>query len=130
MKRAHLVARARCSIAAEYAHPVEQVLANFIPTFGGLALCGAHPLTFMLWIVIRILETVESHSGYHFRYSPFSFSDYQGGADVHDFHHSVNKGNYGSFTTFWDVVCGTDAAYKALKLKRAAGGSDAGRKEE
>lgn len=35
------------------------------------------------------------------------------------YHHSHNKGSYGSFTKFWDWACGTDKEYNAWLLKRA-----------
>jgi len=37
----------------------------------------------------------------------------QGGPDRHDFHHSHNVGNFGSFFIFWDWICGTDYKYRA-----------------
>lgn len=53
--------RTNIGIAAEYAHPVEVVVANFIPTFAGLAIVGAHFVTLWIWLTIRILETVDTH---------------------------------------------------------------------
>merc|ERR1712216_311018 len=45
------------SFAAEHAHPVEQLFANYIPTFGGCLLAGAHPWVFILWICGRLRST-------------------------------------------------------------------------
>ena len=39
-------------------------------------------------------------------------------AAAHDFHHSHNVGNFGGFFTFWDRVCGTDAAYRRFLEKK------------
>lgn len=38
-------------IAAEHAHPVEQVFANMLPTLGGVVFRGTHPLIFCVWLV-------------------------------------------------------------------------------
>jgi len=98
--------------AAEYAHPVEGILSNGIPTIAGPLLFGAHIFTIWLWLFIRILETVEAHSGYNF---PIFKIPFFGGSDRHDFHHSHNVGVYGSFFIFWDWITGTDKAYKEWK---------------
>eukprot|EP01136_Pigoraptor_vietnamica_P018606 Opistho-1_new@65200 len=114
-------------IAAEYAHPIESMLANTIPTVGGAALLGTHMSTFWIYLAIRIHETVDAHSGYNFPWSPWHYLVFSG-ADRHDFHHSHNKGNYGGApTVFWDWICGTDSEYKKWK---AAGGQDAPQKTD
>jgi sterol desaturase/sphingolipid hydroxylase (fatty acid hydroxylase superfamily) len=48
-----------------------------------------------------IVPAVDAHSGYAlpFPLSPFSLF---GVADQHDYHHSQNKGCYGSFFGLWD----------------------------
>ena len=102
-------------IAAEFAHPVEDVLANLLPTLLGAFVMKSHPLTFWLWLVIRLFETVDAHSGYSFPFSPFHIFYWQGGSERHDFHHSHNIGCYGSFTIFWDWICGTDKAFNDFK---------------
>jgi len=105
-------------IASEYAHPVEDILSNALPSLLGPLLVGPHIVVFWVWIVLRVIETVDAHSGYNFPFSPFRIFPYiQGGADRHDFHHSHNVGNYGSFFTFWDKICGTDKDYNLWKSK-------------
>lgn len=99
---------------------MEQVVANFIPTFGALALLGAHPVVQFIWIVIRITETVDAHSGYAFPFSPFDMFWWQGGVERHDFHHSHNIGCFGAFTIFWDWLCGTDARFLAYQARKSA----------
>eukprot|EP00043_Microstomoeca_roanoka_P010756 m.101957 g.101957 ORF g.101957 m.101957 type:complete len:289 (-) comp14995_c2_seq1:950-1816(-) len=99
-------------IAAMYAHPVEEFLANFLPTFSGAFISGAPLCILAVWVAVRVWETVEAHSGFEFAWSPFNLClTVQGGAERHDFHHSRNKGAYGSLTKFWDWACGTDVAY-------------------
>lgn len=38
----------------------------------------------------------------------------------HDYHHSHNVGNFGSFFVFWDWLCGTDQAYLAWRSRKDA----------
>lgn len=106
-------------ISAEYAHPVED-LANAIAFIAGPLILGCHIFTLWLWMFLRTLETIDAHSGYSFPLSPFTLFQI---ADHHDYHHSQNKGCYGSFFGFWDWIMGTDAEYKkwkAAKKERAA----------
>lgn len=105
-------------IAAEYAHPVEDLLANIVPTITGCLLLGSHVCVLWFWLAIRLTETVDAHSGYEFPLSPFSLLPFQGGADRHDFHHSHNTGCYGAFTIFWDSITGTDATFLSFIEKK------------
>eukprot|EP01102_Stenamoeba_stenopodia_P010250 TRINITY_DN3074_c0_g1_i1.p1 TRINITY_DN3074_c0_g1~~TRINITY_DN3074_c0_g1_i1.p1 ORF type:complete len:312 (-),score=82.41 TRINITY_DN3074_c0_g1_i1:30-830(-) len=105
-------------IASEFAHPVESILANTIPTILGPLLLGVHVTTFWIWLFVRIFETVEAHSGYDFPCSPFSGWLPTNGADRHDYHHSHNEANFGSFFTFWDWLMGTDKPYLEWKKKQ------------
>eukprot|EP00939_MAST-03C_sp_MAST-3C-sp1_P004056 g4056.t1 len=107
-------------VAAEYFHPVEDIF-NLIPFLSGPLLQGMHLSTFLVWTVIRISEIVDAHSGYKLPFSPWEISmRIQGGADRHEFHHSHNKGSYGSFTKFWDWAFGTDEPYNEWKAKQKA----------
>jgi sterol desaturase/sphingolipid hydroxylase (fatty acid hydroxylase superfamily) len=42
-------------IAAEYANPVEQIVANILPTLGGVMFFGTHPLCVGVWLVSFLL---------------------------------------------------------------------------
>lgn len=104
-------------IAAEYAHPVEFILGNMMPTSLGPALLGpnVHLLTVLAWYTVRFGETLDGHCGYEFSWSPFRLIPFSGSAEYHDFHHSANVGNYGSFFSIWDSVFSTNRAfYEAL----------------
>jgi len=108
-------------IAAEYAHPVEFILGNMLPTSAGIALLGTnvHLLTVLAWYAIRFGETLDGHCGYEFSWSPYRLIPFSGSAEYHDFHHAVNIGNYGSFFSIWDSVFGTNTAfYDSLKDKQ------------
>jgi sterol desaturase/sphingolipid hydroxylase (fatty acid hydroxylase superfamily) len=110
-------------IAAEYAHPLEQVLANFLPTLGGMFFTGSHFSVWLTWLIWRLETTYEDHSGYCFR---GSWLDKLGllhsdSADFHDFHHTDNRGNFGF--EIQDYLFGTmDSYLKEQGRVRAAVG--------
>jgi sterol desaturase/sphingolipid hydroxylase (fatty acid hydroxylase superfamily) len=107
------------SLAAEYAHPVESLLGNFLPFLAGPVLCGSSLHELCLWFVIRMVKTAEAHSGYGFPLAPFSiFPAVMVSARQHDFHHSNNKGCFGSFFNAWDWICGTDEPFRIAETKR------------
>jgi methylsterol monooxygenase len=100
------------SWAAEFAHPVEGLLANTIPTLAGCYIMRSHLAVCTLWMLIRMWETLDAHGGFDFPFSPFRLgSSFMLGPDGHDWHHSHNRGNYGVFK-FWDWLCGTDVEYR------------------
>jgi len=86
------------NIAAVYAHPLEFLLGNAMPSGLGSLLLGSkmHFATHIVWTVIRIGETVAGHSGYEFSWSPYKLIPFMPPSSYHDFHHSKNLGNYGS----------------------------------
>lgn len=102
------------SIAAENAHPVEQLLANVIPTVGGAFFLGTHPYVFFVWIAWRLQQTLEAHSGYCFYGSwlqQIGLTNSESAA-FHDFHHTANKGAFGSELS--DHMFGTLDAWIAV----------------
>ena len=101
--------------ATEYFHPIEYLFSSAIPTFIGPFLLKSHVITFWIWLAIRLLEGIDGHSGYDFWFVPFRYFPFRPGANVHDYHHSHNVGNYGSFFIFWDRICGTDMSYRDYK---------------
>mmetsp|Transcript_10830 Transcript_10830/g.17728 ORF Transcript_10830/g.17728 Transcript_10830/m.17728 type:complete len:325 (-) Transcript_10830:43-1017(-) len=107
------------SIAAEYAHPVEQVLANQMPTLGGMVLFGSHAYQFWVWLAYRLEETYESHSGYCFSGSLLDKLGLLHGdnASFHDAHHSENRGNFGTGNLVMDWTFGTMDAWVAKGLE-------------
>ena len=110
-------------IAAEYAHPIEFILGNMLPTAIGPMIIGpnAHMLTIFAWYTVRFGETLDGHCGYEFSWSPYRLIPFSGGSDYHDFHHSANVGNYASFFSFWDTVFGTNRDfYQHLEDRKKA----------
>jgi methylsterol monooxygenase len=87
-------------MAAEYAHPIETVVLG-LGTIGGpllyVALTGnLHIFTVFIWLIIRLWQTVDAHSGYDFPFSLRRWVPFWAGADFHDHHHKIFKGNYGT----------------------------------
>ncbi len=95
-------------LAAEYAHPVEVLLSNIVPTIGGFLLVSTgHPLTLLVWLGLRLEQTYMAHSGYCFKNTILDSIGlaHAENAAFHDYHHSSNCGNFGSFLT--DYLFGT-----------------------
>ncbi|KAB5520357.1 hypothetical protein DKX38_024676 [Salix brachista] len=91
-------------LTSEYAHPAEILFLGFA-TIVGPAITGPHLVTLWLWMVLRVLETVEAHCGYHFPWSLSNFLPLYGGANFHDYHHRLlytKSGNYSSTFIYMD----------------------------
>ncbi|KAL4282985.1 hypothetical protein GQ457_16G026440 [Hibiscus cannabinus] len=115
------------AFAAPYAHWLE-VLILGIPSFLGPAIAPGHMITFWLWIALRQIEAIETHSGYDFPWTPTRFIPFYGGADYHDYHHYVggqSQSNFASVFTYCDYIYGTDKGYRYHKkvLKKLKEGS-------
>lgn len=95
---------------AEYAHPLESLL-NLIAFFAGPIALGSPLPVFAIWIVVRMAETVEAHSGYAFT----------GSSSRHSFHHlHAQRGCYGSFMSPWDRLLGSDRLWRQQRSTQAA----------
>jgi methylsterol monooxygenase len=109
-------------IAAEYAHPIETAFLG-LGTIMGPVLCamtyGMHLVTLYVWLVVRVLQTVEVHSGYDFPWSLNNWVPFWGGAEFHDYHHKTFVDNYSSTFTVWDSVFGTNTRYLAAKERNS-----------
>lgn len=106
--------------AAEYAHPLEQILANQAPSTIGALVQGVHFSTFMVWLMWRLENTYEGHSGYCFSGSWLDSIGLLNAPEAayHDFHHTKNKGNYGSGEFLWDYFCGTSHGWYESELSK------------
>ncbi|CAK7218536.1 hypothetical protein SBRCBS47491_003538 [Sporothrix bragantina] len=92
------------ALAAQYAHPIEHLLANMLPIGLPPLLLHAHVLTYWPFMAFMLVETATVHSGYDF---------FDGAAKMHDLHHEKFNLNYGAFG-FMDYFHGTNT----LKRKR------------
>lgn len=119
-------------LAAEYAHPVE-VMALGFGTVGfpviyaytakarpGFGLPVLHLFTVSLWVVLRLMQAIDSHSGYEFPWSLHHFLPFWAGADHHDDHHHYFIGNYASSFRWLDYFLDTESGTlaKANREKR------------
>ncbi|KAL2489968.1 Methylsterol monooxygenase 1-1 [Forsythia ovata] len=103
--------------AAPYAHWAE-ILILGIPSFLGPAFVPGHMITFWLWIGLRQIEAIETHSGYDFPWTPTRYIPFYGGPDYHDYHHYVggqSQSNFSSVFTYCDYIYGTDKGYRYQK---------------
>jgi sterol desaturase/sphingolipid hydroxylase (fatty acid hydroxylase superfamily) len=79
-----------------------------IGTLLGPLLFARHMVTLWAWLLVRLWETVEDHSGYDLPFNPTNFIPFWGGAVHHDFHHKTFDGPYASIFTWCDWMFGTD----------------------
>jgi methylsterol monooxygenase len=99
-------------MVAEYAHPIETIVLGTGFFIGVFFMCN-HLIMIWLWMTVRLLETIEVHSGYDFPYlNPLHLLPGYAGTKFHDFHHMNFNGNYASTFLWWDWLLGTDRQYK------------------
>ena len=65
-------------ITAEYAHPVETLVLG-LGTVGAPFFFSRHLLTLWIWLSVRLMETVEDHSGYEVPWNPTKLIPFWGG---------------------------------------------------
>ncbi|GMN32556.1 hypothetical protein TIFTF001_003730 [Ficus carica] len=115
--RVHHEYTAPIGFAAPYAHWAE-ILILGIPSFLGPAMVPGHMITFWLWIALRQIEAIDTHSGYDFPWSPTKYIPFYGGAEYHDYHHYVggqSQSNFASVFTYCDFIYGTDKGFRYQK---------------
>ncbi|XP_070549613.1 methylsterol monooxygenase 1-like [Ptychodera flava] len=112
----HHTFQAPFGMVAEYAHPIETVVLGF-GFFIGLFLCINHFAFLWAWLLFRLLETVDVHTGYDLPYNPLHLLPFYAGARFHDFHHMNFHGNYAPTFIWWDKIFGTDRQYEEFKAK-------------
>ena len=116
------------AVAAECSHPVDFALVGGIPFIAGPLLVGrTHAFTVAMWVVVRVVESLDAHSGFDFPWVPHRLWPWAAAAAEHDAHHSMNTGNYGSFLTLWDTLMGTAIPAAAVHSAVYARGADPGK---
>ncbi|XP_002737755.2 fatty acid hydroxylase domain-containing protein 2-like [Saccoglossus kowalevskii] len=93
-------------LVAIYAHPVEHLLSNTLPLFAGPFIMGSHLLSVWVWVIVALITTTITHSGYHF---PFMASP-----QFHDFHHAKFNYCFGVLG-ICDYIHGTDSLFRKSK---------------
>lgn len=86
------------ALAAQYAHPIEHIVANALPISIPPQLLGSHIITFWIFLAYELFDTATVHSGYDFFHNM---------ARMHDLHHEKFNLNYGTIGLL-DWLHGTD----------------------
>ncbi|KAF8530071.1 C-4 methyl sterol oxidase [Hysterangium stoloniferum] len=111
-------------LAAEYAHPVEVLILGTGTLAGPFLYCAyfkdLHVLTVYCWVILRLFQAIDAHSGYDFPWSLRNIFPLWSGAEHHDFHHMAFTNNYSTSFRYLDYIFGTDNKYRAYKARVAA----------
>lgn len=91
------------ALSAQYAHPVEHIVANTLPIAIPAMVLGVHILTFWTFLAIMLVETATVHSGYDFKL--FGVMEL---ARDHDAHHELFNVEFGAIPGLMDKLHGTD----------------------
>jgi methylsterol monooxygenase len=109
-------------LAAEYASPIEVMVLGIGTVVVPICWCAItknlHVLTMYVWIICRLFQAIDAHSGYEFPWSLHNFLPFWAGADYHDTHHERFIGNYSSSFRWWDYMMDTEAGPEAAKQRR------------
>lgn len=109
-------------LAAEYASPIEVMILGLgtvgVPIVWVMITKDLHILTMYIWIVLRLCQAIDAHSGYEFPWSLHHFIPFWAGADHHDVHHERFIGNYASSFRWWDYFLDTESGPEAAKRRR------------
>ncbi|KAF8881606.1 C-4 methyl sterol oxidase [Infundibulicybe gibba] len=74
-----------------------------------------HILTVYVWIVLRLFQAIDAHSGYDFPWSLQHILPFWSGAEHHDFHHMAFTNNFSTSFRWWDRIFGTDTKYQEYR---------------
>ena len=109
-------------LAAEYASPLETMLlamgALGMPILWCAITHDLHILTMYIFIVLRLFQAIDAHSGYEFPWSLHHFLPFWAGADHHDEHHERFIGNYSSSFRWWDYILNTESGPEAARRRK------------
>ena len=106
------------SVSATYTHPAEFATTNMLPLlFAMAAAARSHVALSLAFVVFRVVQTSEAHSGYKVGIMN-QLEYYSGGfvtaARTHDMHHEKTTCNYGSQICVVDWLCGTHRPAREL----------------
>ncbi|KAH9810660.1 hypothetical protein DFH28DRAFT_932768 [Melampsora americana] len=110
-------------LTAEYSHPMEVLILGAGTIGGPLLWCLAskgnlHIMTVYIWIILRLFQAIDAHSGYDFPWSLHNILPFWAGADHHDYHHEKFVGCYSTSFRWMDAIFGTDQGYKEYRKKQ------------
>mmetsp|Transcript_7702 Transcript_7702/g.19183 ORF Transcript_7702/g.19183 Transcript_7702/m.19183 type:complete len:330 (-) Transcript_7702:600-1589(-) len=105
------------TLASMHNHPIDFIFSLGTPGFLAVSLVPwAHSISLFLWVIWLFYANVDDHVGYAFPWSPVRWFPFSASTDEHEFHHSVNKGCFGSkisifgwmfggYEDYYDRVC-------------------------
>ena len=99
--------------ASEHAHPFEYSIGNLLPVVVGPLLFKVHLYTWFSFLLVRVLVSIDEHSGFTVPWSPVRLLPFGATAEGHAWHHSHTDGMFASQFAWWDSLLGTDKAYLA-----------------
>lgn len=101
------------AISGAYAHPIEYLFGNILPSLLGPMILRKrmHLWAFGFWTIFRGSAAIENHSGYEFPWSMYQAIPFKAPTEYHDFHHNRNQETYSGVLRFWDYVYGTNKQY-------------------
>lgn len=116
----HHAYKTTIGVAAEYSHPIEFCIGSLLASNVGPMILSSnvHLVSYLLWIVFRVSESIDGHCGYEFSWSPYRVFPLSGSSDYHAFHHKYYKGNYGSLFSFWDRIFCTVSKQYTLYIQK------------
>lgn len=77
-----------------------------------------HILTMYVWIVLRLCQAIDAHSGYEVPWSLHHLLPFWAGADHHDLYHEKSIGNHTSSFRWWDHPLDTEYTPDALQRQK------------
>lgn len=109
-------------LAAEYSSPIEVMILGLGSVGVPIVWCAItkdlHILTMYLFIILRLMQAIDAHSGYDFPWSLRVLFPLWAGAEHHDVHHEKFIGNYSSSFRWWDYLMDTEAGPEAAKKRK------------
>ncbi|SCV68549.1 BQ2448_671 [Microbotryum intermedium] len=112
-------------LVAEYAHPIEVMVLGLGTIGSPLLWCwlsggNMHLITMYIWIILRLFQAIDAHSGYDFPWSLNKIIPFWAGADHHDYHHQSFGDCYSTSFRWMDTIFGTDKKYHAFRSNQKA----------
>ena len=121
------------TIAFIYVHPIEYIFCNLMVSYSAIWIVSflygresIHYTTTTIWLNLRIAETLDGHSGFVFpkpvqlllgnfmALNPILGTEPR----YHNYHHSKNMSNFGTFFIIWDTVFGSNKEYYKMIIRR------------
>lgn len=120
--KVHHLYKTPFSFAAEYISPYELSVAGFgavgLPMIWVRLTGELHLVTFCIWMMFVLFQSMDGHSGYDFPWGVRHFVPIWAGPRHHDLHHQRVNGNYGSVFWFWDYFMDTLINDDAIERRR------------